>query len=252
MWRIRLLGLCRLLTFTVGSAMFNNPVLGFRIVPHGQEYTDKDRLPNGRPAFRVTAPFGSTDPLHPTPHTGMDIGNFNCGDDILAVADGRFQALKDTSGAIGARVILDTGYIFDVWHCAGVLVPHNSRVYVGQRIARIGSTGFSVGCHGHCEAIAPGGKRLDPWPLLYQNIADERRKLNGPGINLRNTGPWGPVYAYSTAIGILKASDGTVLAPLNWVMRRGEARKDQHGDWWVQLWLNGAYRWVFANLTTKV
>lgn len=232
--------------------MFGNPVLGPRIIPLGGSYLPTDKLPNGRQSFRVTVPFGATDPLHPTPHTGMDIGNFNCGDAIVAVADGRFYALRDTSGAIGARVQLPNGWMVDVWHCAGVTVPNGVRVSAGQQIARIGSTGFSTGCHGHVEAIDPNGKRRDIWPLLFQNRAPEYRKLNGPGINLRNTEPWGKVYAYSTPLGILRASDGIRLGAVDKVMRRGDSRQDSHGDWWIQLFLNGAYRWVFASFTTKV
>lgn len=232
--------------------MFGNPVLGPRIIPQGGSYLPTDKLPNGRPAFRVTAPFGATDPLHPTPHTGMDIGNFNCGDDVVAVADGRFYAMRDSSGAIGARVRLSTGWMVDVWHLHSVTVAHNTRVSAGQRIGRIGSTGFSAGCHGHIEAIDPKGKRHDIWPLLFQNRPKEYRRLNGPGINLRNTEPWGKVYAYSTPLGILRASDGIRLAALDVAMRRGDSRQDDNGDWWVQLFLNGAYRWVFASLTTKV
>lgn len=232
--------------------MFQNPVLGPRIVPYQGSYTPKDVLPNGRPAFRVTAPFGSTDPLHPTPHTGMDIGNFNCGDAVLAVADGRFYAMQDSSGALGARLRLATGWTVDVWHVAGFTVAHGTRVSAGQQIARIGSTGFSTGCHGHVEAIDPRGKRVDIWPLLFQNRPKEYRRLNGPGINMRNGGPWGKVYAYSTNLGILRASDGVKLAPLDQAMRRGDAKRDSDGNWWVQLFLNGAYRWVFAAYTSKV
>jgi len=152
-------------------ASFYNPVQGPRIVPYLTERKASDKLPNGRPAFRVTQRFNVPDAFFPGRiHYGMDIGNYYCGDKVLAMRAGLARHLVDTSGALGIEVTHGSGWKTIIWHVARFRVAHRSKVSKGQWIADIGSTGLDIGgCHGHVTVIDPNGKLHDPWPLLIQN-----------------------------------------------------------------------------------
>ena len=69
--------------------MFRNPVYGPRIVPFGQPSLSTDVLKNGHPAFSVTQRFHDWDAIFRNRvHGAMDIGNFYCGDNVLAMRAG--------------------------------------------------------------------------------------------------------------------------------------------------------------------
>lgn len=153
-------------------ATFYNPVQGPRIVPYLQERRATDRLPNGRPAFRVTQRFNTaTDAFFPgRPHLAMDIGNFYCGDKLLAMRAGLAEYIFDTSGALGIQVTHGSGWKTQLWHISRWRVPNHSKVRKGQWIADVGSTGLDIGgCHCHVVVLDPMGRPHDPWPTLIQN-----------------------------------------------------------------------------------
>jgi murein DD-endopeptidase MepM/ murein hydrolase activator NlpD len=151
--------------------MFHNPTQGPRIVPFGEARTRYDVLPNGRPGFRVTQRFADWDVyLHKPIHGAIDIGNFYCGDSILAMLRGVCTVLKDPNGAIGVEIRHPNGWRSQYWHLSKVNVVTGQSVYRGRRIGWVGSTGLDIGgCHCHIVAINPSGVKVDPWPLLYQN-----------------------------------------------------------------------------------
>jgi len=151
--------------------MFRNPVQGPRIVPFLQPRTTQDVLPNGHPGFRVTQRFGDRDAFgFPGIHGAMDIGNFWCGDKLLAMKYGTVQYLVDPNGALGIQLTHRNGWKSQIWHLSRFRVADGSVVRRGKWIADVGSTGLDIGgCHAHVVAITPQGKHVDIWPLLDQN-----------------------------------------------------------------------------------
>jgi murein DD-endopeptidase MepM/ murein hydrolase activator NlpD len=86
-------------------------------------------------------------------HAGTDLGA-SCGSPILAAHSGRV-IYAGPYGGYGNFVLLDNGggintgygHIVD----GGIMVSVGQTVGVGQQIARVGSTGWSTGCHLHFE-----------------------------------------------------------------------------------------------------
>lgn len=151
--------------------MFGNPVLGPRIVPFAQPRLSTDQLPNGHPAFRVTQRFNDWDAIFNTKHHGaLDLGNFHCGDALLAMADGFCIPLEDPNGAMGQEVQHDNGYRTQIWHMSRRVNLIGERVKRGRTIGYVGKTGLNTaGCHAHVVVLNPKGQEVDPWPLLDQN-----------------------------------------------------------------------------------
>ena len=57
------------------------------------------------------------------------------------------------------------GYVTYYAHCSKLLVSYGTKVYQGQAIAKVGSTGRSTGPHLHFE-IRKGGKTVNPLNYL--------------------------------------------------------------------------------------
>ena len=155
----------------MATPMFHNPVYGPRIVPFGEPRTRADYLPNGHPGFRVTQRFADWAVfLKKSIHGAIDIANYNCGDDVLAMLRGVCVVLRDPNGAIGVEIRHPNGWRSQYWHLRKVNVVTGQSVFRGRRIGWVGSTGLDIGgCHLHLVAINPSGVKVDPWPLLYQN-----------------------------------------------------------------------------------
>lgn len=230
--------------------MFTNPVRGPRIVPFGSARTAADVLPNGRPAFRVTQRYADTDIFFGGRHNAIDIGNFYCGDELLAMAPGRVSTRQDTYGALIAEIDHGNGYVTGYGHLRSFTVVSGS-VTGGERIGYVGDTGLGGVCHCHVY-VRKNGVLIDPWPLLYQNISAPvaYRRLAGAGINIRYyAGTASAIYATSYATGIKR--NGVVIAPLNAVMRYGGS-VTVAGSKWERVWIGNAYRSVRADLLRTV
>ena len=107
--------------------MFRNPVQGPRIVPFLQPRTTQDVLPNGHPGFRVTQRYGDRDAFgFPGIHGAMDIGNFWCGDKLLAMKYGTVQYLVDPNGALGIQLSHRNRWKTQIWHISRFRVPNGS------------------------------------------------------------------------------------------------------------------------------
>ncbi|WP_231699672.1 MULTISPECIES: M23 family metallopeptidase [Corynebacterium] len=106
-----------------------------------------------------TSPFG---PRWGTFHKGIDIANA-VGTPILAVMDG---TVIDSGPASGfgqwIRIKHDDGTITVYGHMATLDVTVGQRVSAGQKIAGMGSLGFSTGSHLHFEVHPNGGEAIDP------------------------------------------------------------------------------------------
>lgn len=94
-------------------------------------------------------------------HSGLDIGAAR-GTSIVA-ADGGKVTYAGWRGSYGKLVIIthDDGSQTYYAHCSTILVKKGDKVYQGQNIAKVGSTGNSTGPHIHFE-IRINGKTVNP------------------------------------------------------------------------------------------
>ena len=100
-------------------------------------------------------------------HSGQDIGA-PCGAPVLAATAGRvIQA--GWGGSYGNRIVLEsTGAVQTVYaHASRLLVRTGAKVRAGARIAEVGTTGASTGCHLHLE-VHVKDKAVNPTRFLLQ------------------------------------------------------------------------------------
>jgi murein DD-endopeptidase MepM/ murein hydrolase activator NlpD len=117
-----------------------------------------------------TSPFGyRVDPYthYRALHAGVDLAPA-CYAPIYAAHSGTVTFAAN-GGGYGNEVVLDNGggistaygHIVD----GGILVSVGQQVSAGQQIAKIGSTGWSTGCHLHFETRV-NGSAVDPVPFM--------------------------------------------------------------------------------------
>jgi murein DD-endopeptidase MepM/ murein hydrolase activator NlpD len=152
--------------------MFGLPVDGTHLgtsthVRSGAGHT----LANGQPCFRLTQGFWSINPAYPQfgYHRALDAANHNCGAPIRAARAGRAHTRRDIYGALIVEIVHDGIWRTTYAHLSRFAIASNVWVNQGQVIGYNGTTGLSSGCHLHFE-VWKYGVRVDPWPLLSQNI----------------------------------------------------------------------------------
>lgn len=98
-------------------------------------------------------------------HSGIDIAN-KYGTDVVA-ADGGEVIYAGWMSGYGYLVQIDhgNGYVTYYGHNSSLLVSVGDKVYKGQHIAEMGSTGRSTGNHCHFE-VRLNGERQDPLDYL--------------------------------------------------------------------------------------
>lgn len=137
-------------------------------------------------------------------HTGQDFAAI-CGTEVDAVAAGTVVRAYWHPGGGGNRVEIDHGYgvITTYNHLKGYNVKAGDKVTRGQKIAEVGTTGSSTGCHLHFE-LWLGGQLTDPMPWL-----------NGAGdpFDDKTYDPMVSVPAASAAGGEKTNGEMTVTAP---------------------------------------
>lgn len=101
---------------------------------------------------------------------GMRWGRMHYGLDYAAAtgtairaADGGTVVSAGWSGAYGLRITIDHGGNIKTLyaHCSAIYVSAGDKVYKGQKIAAVGSTGRSTGAHCHFEVFV-NGKNVNP------------------------------------------------------------------------------------------
>jgi murein DD-endopeptidase MepM/ murein hydrolase activator NlpD len=113
---------------------------------------------NPCPAGRLTSTFGYR---WGSMHRGIDLacatGN------IIRAADGGTVILSGWNGEQGYTIEINhqNGFITVYAHCSALLVGVGDKVYEGQTIARVGSTGKSTGSHLHFE-VKKNGVNVNP------------------------------------------------------------------------------------------
>ena len=98
-------------------------------------------------------------------HSGIDIvASYGTS---IAAADGGTVTWSGYKGSYGYLVIIDHGNGVQSYygHCSSLLVSAGDKVYKGQTIARVGSTGRSTGNHCHFE-VKINGTSVNPLSYL--------------------------------------------------------------------------------------
>jgi murein DD-endopeptidase MepM/ murein hydrolase activator NlpD len=116
--------------------------------------------------------FGATRPGHS--HQGQDIPA-PTGTPVAAPRAGTIKVVDFQKGGAGNYIVLhgegeNLDFVFMHLRTGSIRVKEGDRVYTGQQIAEVGSTGESTGPHLHFEIWkgpwAAGGAPIDPLPFL--------------------------------------------------------------------------------------
>ncbi|TJX66440.1 LysM peptidoglycan-binding domain-containing protein [Soehngenia saccharolytica] len=112
---------------------------------------------------RLSSPYGNRGARM---HLGVDIAN-SVGTSIYA-ADGGKVVFTGYQGSYGYMIEIDheNGYTTRYAHLSKILVSSGTRVYKGQLIGKMGSTGNSTGPHLHFEVLKNGVNK-NPASYIY-------------------------------------------------------------------------------------
>ncbi|PNI08473.1 peptidase M23 [Arthrobacter sp. AFG7.2] len=169
---------------TVELTGLGRPPAGYLMAPL------KMLTPSSPFGFRVSPLSGAAGDFH----LGQDYAA-PCGTQVYAADSGVVRAAGWHAWGGGNRVEIDhgNGLISTYNHLESIAVRSGDSVAVGQAIARVGSTGWSTGCHLHFETIL-NGHHISPlkWILIPlrpagSGPADLRSYL--PGTNAPSAGP---------------------------------------------------------------
>ncbi len=121
--------------------------------------------------FAWPAPGGRISQYYHYGHYGLDIDG-DSGDSIVAAAGGTvtFSGWKNNGGGYQVWIAHGSGLYTTYNHMSSVSVARGQHVSKGQRVGRMGATGFATGSHLHFEVwrgpIWNGGKRVNPLAYL--------------------------------------------------------------------------------------
>ena len=132
----------------VGTAAAGRPLAGFLMSP--LQFLD----PSSPFGYRVSPISGAAGDFH----LGQDFAAA-CGTPVYAADSGVVRAAGWHPWGGGNRIEIDhgDGLITTYNHLESIGVHTGDRVQAGQAIARVGTTGWSTGCHLHFESILNGG-----------------------------------------------------------------------------------------------
>ncbi len=121
--------------------------------------------------FLWPAPGGRISQYYHYGHYGLDIDG-SSGDRIIAAAGGTviFAGWKNNGGGYQVWIAHGSGLYTTYNHMSSVAVGRGQHVSKGQRVGRMGATGYATGSHLHFEVwrgpIWNGGKRVNPLAYL--------------------------------------------------------------------------------------
>jgi murein DD-endopeptidase MepM/ murein hydrolase activator NlpD len=121
--------------------------------------------------FAWPAPGGRISQYYHYGHYGLDIDG-SSGDRIVAAASGTvtFAGWKSNGGGYQVWIAHGSGLYTTYNHMSSVSVGRGQHVSKGQRVGRMGATGFATGSHLHFEVwkgpIWSGGRRVNPLAYL--------------------------------------------------------------------------------------
>ncbi|HKU01855.1 MAG TPA: peptidoglycan DD-metalloendopeptidase family protein [Arthrobacter sp.] len=150
---------------TVGPAGAGRPLAGFLMAPL------QLLNPSSPFGFRVSPISGSAGDFH----LGQDYAA-PCGTPVYAADSGVVRAAGWHPWGGGNRIEIDhgDGLITTYNHLESIGVHTGDQVRVGQVIARVGTTGWSTGCHLHFEAVL-NGRYTNPlrWTFLQLRAVNQ-------------------------------------------------------------------------------
>lgn len=115
----------------------------------------------------ISSKYGIRDPSTPTVpknHTGTDIAA-NLGTKIKSATEGEV-VLVSSEGDYGKHIKIQIGSVSIIYaHCNDIYVQEGDKIFQGQEIAEVGSTGNSTGPHLHFE-IRIEERTVDPESIL--------------------------------------------------------------------------------------
>jgi pyruvate/2-oxoglutarate dehydrogenase complex dihydrolipoamide acyltransferase (E2) component len=153
-------------------------------------------------------------------HLGQDF-SASCGTRVYAADAGVVRAAGWHPWGGGNRVEIDhgNGLITTYNHLEAIAVRTGDTVQVGQVIARVGTTGWSTGCHLHFETILRG-EHTSPlnWTLLPIRQVDELQAIamvsyEGNGANGATAQPWAIPVAADNSHTVLNGEKELTAAP---------------------------------------
>ena len=116
---------------------------------------------------KISSVFGWRNPTTakvPKYHTGLDL-SAPIGTEILSSTDGEV-ILASNNGDYGKHYKIKTQDLIIIYaHCSKLLFNEGDKVFQGQKIAEVGSTGNSTGPHLHFE-IRRGDRLINPELIL--------------------------------------------------------------------------------------
>lgn len=209
--------------------------------------------------------FAVTQIFHPK-HLAVDIGNYRCGDTLVAMAPGVAYRVRDNatvygapSDALGIRIDHGHGVLSEIWHASQWLIENGSPVNAGQPICTVGNTGVSTGCHAHIE-IKVNGIRIDPEPMMFgaSLTIDSEDDMRYSGSQLKvlpsaaqfklNSGSHFRAAATRLSESLRIFTAGTVIYPS--VSIDGELIGDN--DQWVPCFMYTGAAYVWGHFHTSV
>ena len=167
-------------TATVSEKIVVAPVneivqIGTRTSYYGGSYTSsKEFIWPTRGAYRVSSHYGyrSASISGWSYHGGIDIvlgSGSSAGIPVVASASGTVVTAYSGWRGYGHTVVIDHGGGIQTRYAhmypGSITVRVGQKVYQGQQIGRIGSTGNSTGPHLHFEVLV-GGRKVNPYPYI--------------------------------------------------------------------------------------
>jgi hypothetical protein len=123
---------------------------------------------NGNDFYQVTCPFGSTDPLHPNGHKGLDLSMVE-GTELYSPVDGVVKKIVDYGNEnLGKGIFIETEdhQTVIMGHLSDFKVSEGVSIHKGDLVALSGNTGRSTGGHLHLGLKDDSGGFVNPEPLL--------------------------------------------------------------------------------------